>query len=259
MRRSFRNSIIVLISIICFVQTAEAQWPKKSQNYFGFLFKPLIPFGIVGDRPFEMTDIEIGNFETTISPSFGYTYGGVVRIGLTELLAIESGINYTKRNFQADYRLPDSNIVASDQVGFVNFEIPLNFLVYIKLSERFYMNTSLGASANYNPSNIRSLTNPEGAHLFIIEGRRFNFFTFDVNANVGFEFRTEKKGFFYLGISGKLPLVPAFQIATEYRNDLHSQVAYGRVEGATFAIDLKYFFHNSRNKGTQFKSGPIEQ
>jgi len=258
-RKIIRNIAILLLCTVCFGLTAEAQWPKKTQNYFGFLFKPLIPFGIVGDRPFEMTDIEIGNFETTISPSFGYTYGGVVRIGLTELLAIESGINYTKRNFRADYRLPDSNIVAKDQVGFVNFEIPLNFLVYIKLSERFYMNTSLGASANYNPSNIRSLTNPEGAHLFIIEGRRFNFFTFDVNANVGFEFRTEKKGFFYLGISGKLPLVPAFQIATEYRNDLHSQVAYSRVEGATFAIDLKYFFHNTKNKGKQFKPGPIEQ
>lgn len=259
MKRVFRNIIIVLVCTFCFAQTAKAQWPKKSQNYFGFLFKPLIPFGIVGDRPFKMVDTEIGNFETTISPTFGYTYGGVVRIGISDLLAIESGINYTRRNFRADYNLPDSNIVTSDEVGFVNFEIPLNFLVYIKLSERFYMNTSLGASANYNPSNIRSLTNPEGAHLFIFEGRRFRFFTYDVNANVGFEFRTEKKGFFYLGISGKLPLVPAFQIATEYRNDVHSQVAYGRVEGATFAIDIKYFFHNSRKKGTQFKSGPIEQ
>lgn len=259
MKRVLQNILIIFVCTICFVQTAEAQWPKKHQNYFGFLFKPLIPFGIVGDRPFEMEDQEIGGFETTISPSFGYTYGGVVRIGLSELLAIESGINYTKRNFRADYNLPDSNVVGKDEVGFVNFEVPLNFLVYIKLSDKFYMNTSLGSSVNFNPSNIRSTTNPEGAHLFIIEGRRFNFFTFDVNANVGFEFRTEKKGFFYLGISGKLPLVPAFQIATEYRNDVHSQVAYSSVEGATFAIDLKYFFHNSRKKGTQFKPGPIEQ
>lgn len=259
MNTSVRNILIVFICIFSFVKKVDAQWPKKAQNYFGFLFKPLIPFGLVGDRPFVIVDEEIGDFESRISPIFGYTYGGVVRVGLSERLALESGINYTKRNFRADYNLPDSNVVATDEIGFVNFEIPLNFLVYIKLGEDFYMNTSLGGSANYNPSNIRSTTNPEGAHLFIFEGRRFSYFNFDVNANVGFEYRTEEKGFFYVGISGKLPLTPAFQIATEYSNDLHSQVAYGQVEGATFAIDLKYFFHNSKRKGTQFKSGPIEQ
>lgn len=254
-----RNTLVLVICIFSVVNGAHAQWPKMSENHFGFLFKPLIPFGVVGDRPFDIVDEQIGNFETTISPIFGYTYGGAVRIGISERMAIESGINYTKRNFRADYNLPDSSITGTDEVGFVNFEVPVNFLVYIKLGQKFYMNTSLGASVNYNPSNIRSLINPSDAHLFILEGRRFQFFNYDVNANVGFEYRTEKKGYFYLGISAKLPLIPAFQLATEYRNDLHSQVAYGQVEGATFSFDIKYFFYNAQNKGTQFKPGPIEQ
>ncbi|MEX1191490.1 MAG: outer membrane beta-barrel protein [Brumimicrobium sp.] len=257
MRSVFQNIIILLIVFYTVVETpCLSQWEKKSQNYFGFQFKPLIPFGFVGDRPFDLTE---GNFETTISPTFGYSYGGVVRIGLSELLAIETGLNYTKRNFRADYSLPDSNIVDTDEIGFINFELPINFLVYIKLGNKTFMNTSMGASANFNPSNVRSTSTPEGAHLFVFEGRRNAFFTYDVNANVGFEYRTEKDGFFYLGISGKLPLVPVFQIATEYRNDTHSQVAFGQVEGATFSIDIKYFFHNARKRGVQPNKGPIEQ
>ncbi|MDX1653459.1 MAG: hypothetical protein R3277_13255 [Brumimicrobium sp.] len=255
MKSNVRN-IITTFFLCFFFGSVMGQWEKDRENYFGFLFKPLIPFGMVGDRPFTISN---DNFESTISPSFGYTYGGVVRIGLTELLAIESGINYTKRNFDVDYVLADSNVVGSDELGFVNFEIPLNFLVYIKLGRKAYMNTSLGASANYNPSNIRSVLNPTGAHLFIFEGRRSAFFTYDVNANVGFEYRTEKNGFFYFGISGKLPLIPVFEVATEYRNDTYSQVAYGQVEGATFSVDLKYFFHNVKRKESKFKAGPIEQ
>jgi hypothetical protein len=183
-----------------------------------------------------------------------------VRVGISDLLAIETGINYTKRNFNLDYEVADSNIVGQDDFGFVNFEVPVNFLVYIKLGNQAYMNTSIGASANYNPSNIRTLSNPEGIHLFIFEGKRLAYFNYNINANVGFEYRTKESGIFYLGVSGRIPFSPLMQVAAEYSYDTYDIVSLGLIEGATFSFDLKYFFHNNkRKKGVQFKGGPIEQ
>ena len=253
-----RNLLFIIIVVVSCNNNANAQAHRtKSENFFGIQVKPLIPFGLVGDQAFDMAE---DGFETTISPIFGYSYGGIVRIGLTELLAIETGINYTRRNYKASYSVPDSNVYAEDELGYVSFDIPLNFLVYIKLGKQIYMNVSIGASGNFNASNIRSVINPEGTHLFIFEGRRLNYFDFNANANVGFEYRTPNEGTIYLGLSGRVPFSSTLAIATEYRNGTNKTVAYGVVEGSTFALSLKYFFHNQkRKKGVQFEQGPIEQ
>lgn len=248
---------VFLLCIFC-INSAKSQiYRTKPENFFGVQVKPLIPFGLVGDKAF---DIKEDGFETNISPLVGYSYGGVVRIGLTELLAIETGINYTRRNYRASYSVPDSNVYAQDELGYVSFDIPINFLVYIKLGQQLYMNVGIGASGNFNASNIRSLINPEGKHLFIFEGRRLHFFDFNANADVGFEYRTPNSGTVYLGLSGRVPFSPTLAIASEYRNGTSKTISYGMVEGSTFSLSLKYFFHNQkRKKGTQFQGGPIEQ
>ena len=228
----------------------------KHNSFFGFQFRPLIPLSVVGDAPF---DIQEENFITTITTKMGYNYGGVIRVGISESMAIETGLSYTKRNYQTTFWVPDSNLVASSSLGIVNYDIPINMLVYVKLFDELYMNASLGGSLNFYPSNVRTTVNPFGQHLFIFEGRRGGFFSFDVNANVGFEYRTEKSGNFYLGISGKIPVSPIFLIASEYRYDTQRTVAFGQVEGASFSLDLKYFFHNETYKRDGFKPGPIEQ
>ena len=86
-----------------------------------------------------------------------------------------------------------------------------------------------------------------------------SFFSADINANVGFEFRTEKKGIFYLGASGKIPLSPVLRIATEYRYDTEKFVAFSEIQGAQVSLDLKYFIPYIKNKGPQYNGGPIEQ
>lgn len=254
------NKYIFLLTllVVSVAGTFAQSYRPKPENFFGLQFKPLIPFGLVGDKPFTIRN---ENFESKISPVFGYSYGGVVRIGMTELLSLETGLNYMRRNFRADHAVADSNVVATDYLGYVSFDIPLNLLVYVKLGQNIYMNVSGGASANYNASNIRSYIAPGNEkHVFIFEGKRLAFFDFNANANVGFEYRTEKSGTFYLGISARIPFTPNIAIATEYRYDTQSSVAYGLIDGATFALDVKYFFFNSKvKKGPQFSGGPIEQ
>lgn len=235
------------------------KYKKVSKSYFGLQIKPLIPLEIVGDKSFIIQD---GNFRSKISPTLGYSYGGIVRVGLTELLALETGINYTKRNFRADYTVIDSNLTAKDNIGYISFDVPLNLLVFVKLGKETFMNVAGGMSMNYNPSNVRSPLTPDEfkKDVFIFEGKRYNYFDFNVNAEVGFEYRTPKSGMFYLGMSGRIPFSPTLEIAAEYRYDTFHSVARGIVEGATFAFNLKYFFHNvTHKKGVQKEKGPIEQ
>ena len=225
-------------------------------NFFGFQYRPLIPLNVVGDRPFDM---EENGFTTTVSSRLGYNFGGIVRAGITDLMSIETGLGYTKRNYNLDFSVPDSNLQATNRIGFVNFDIPVNLLVYIKLGNDFFMNASLGASLNFYPSNVRTIVNPSSQHVFIFEGRRGGFFSNEVNANIGFEYRTQMSGIFYVGISGKIPVQPIFIVASEYRYDTQRNVSFGQVDGFTFSLDFKYFIHNPPKKGVQYKPGPIEQ
>jgi hypothetical protein len=120
------------------------------------------------------------------------------------------------------------------------------------------MNASLGVALTYKPSNIGILTTPGGKHTFTHTGRVNSKFGFELNANVGFEYRTEKNGFFYIGGSGRVPFKPIFDMIAQYKYDGIKTTLFGEVDGSFLSIDIKYFFPNINNKGLQFKPGPIE-
>lgn len=251
------RSILILFLLVSFFSFSQKKKKNTStENFFGLTYKPLIPFGLVGDKP---VDIQIESFTTNVKPTFGYTFGANIRAGITKLLAIETGILYTRKNYLTNFNLADSSLTAENNFGIINFDIPINLLVYIQLGEKLYANTALGVSLTYNPSNIRTQINPEGANLFIIQASRRGFFSGELNANVGFEYRTEKDGFFYLGFAGKIPFEPLLRVVSIYENDDYTIFNGAELSGATFALDLKYFFHNTKNKGRQFVKGPIEQ
>jgi hypothetical protein len=254
-KSALRAIRFVLVIVYLTSSSLLSQYKQKQMDYFGFQYRPLIPVGIVGDRPIEIGD---ENFSSIISPKLGYNFGGVVRFGLTQLISIETGLSYTRRTYGIQYLVPDSLLMSHNTVGFINYDIPVNLLVYITLGKEFYMNTSLGGSLNFYPSNVRNRALPGSQHQFIFEGRRGGFFSTDINANVGFEYRTEKSGIFYMGFSGKVPIQPIFIIATEYRFDTFREVRFGQVDGATLSLDFKYFFHTTPKKDPIFKPGPIE-
>jgi hypothetical protein len=82
-----------------------------------------------------------------------------------------------------------------------------------------------------------------------------------MNANVGFEFRTEKNGFFYLGGVARVPFKPLFDLYVQYdyTGTDYQSILHGPVDGSFLSIELKYFFPNIKNKGLQFQDGPVEQ
>ena len=257
-------NIKVLLSILLILNgtialRAQMQRPEKKEkfpSYFGLQFKPLIPGNFLGTSEVKLNNEQ---FFATFTQKFGYSFGANVRIGLTKLISLETGINQVQRNYNIDFSIPDSNLYAKNDFGIVNYDIPINALFYIQLTEKFFMNASLGGSVVYNPTNVATKLALSNGDVFIHEGRRFSKVGFEMSANFGVEYRTEKSGIFYFGTSGRIPLKPIFQIAAVYERQGYSRVAIGDMIGTYLSFDIRYYLPNIRNKGPQFMPGPIEQ
>lgn len=257
-----RIGLLIILSLLTLSAFGQSK-PKKEKvpSYFGFQVRPIFPTRFIGNSELtvDQSDPEQIFITTTITQKIGYSFGATVRAGLTKLIALETGINFNQRNFDLSMAQPDSSIVAKSDISFINYDIPLNALFYIRLADKWYMNASLGADITFSPTDVGIQTNPHTYHYFKQTGIVQHKVGADVNANIGFEFRTEKAGFFYIGGSGRVPLAPIFVLRTDYTYQGYSSTTYGQVDGSFLALDFKYFFPNIRNKGTQFKEGPIDQ
>lgn len=249
------KNLLVLVALFA-TFSGNAQVGKVAPpSYFGLQVRTLFPTQFIGSNSLEL---QKDGFYSTINQRIGYSFGGTVRVGVTELIAFDTGINFNQRYYSIDYSVPDSNITGSDQFGFIEYDVPINALFYIKLSEQWYMNASLGFAATFKPTNVQTSTQPFGFHQFIYTGLLRSKLGFDANANFGFELRTRKKGFFYIGGSARVPFSPLFDMIASYEWQGLSRRATGEIDGSYLSLDLKYFFPNIRNKGIQFQNGPIE-
>jgi hypothetical protein len=246
------------VSLASFAQNSDIKKEKKDKfpSYFGLQFKPLIAGNFLGSSQLKLNNEQ---FYAVINQKFGYSFGANVRIGLTKLISLETGINQVVRNYNIDYSIPDSNLYVQNDIGFLNYDIPLNALIYIQLSDKIFMNASLGGSMVYNPTDVATKLALQGGNVFIQEGRRFSKLAFEMNANFGAEYRTEKNGIFYVGISGRIPVKPIYEIAAVYERQSYIKKATGNLIGTYISFDFRYYLPNIKNKGVQFIPGPIDQ
>lgn len=226
----------------------------KFPSYFGLQVRPVFPTRFIGSPETVLTNKE---FSTTITQKMGYSFGATIRAGVTKLIAFETGINFTQRNFDISMSIPDSNVHATNDISFITYDVPLNGLFYIQLSEQFYMNASMGIALTFKPTNVGIFTQPGSYHSFTHTGKVSRKGAIDLNANIGFEYRTEKSGFFYIGGSARVPTKPLFDMIAQYKYQGYTNTVYGEIDGSFLALDFKYFFPNIRNKGVQSRRGPI--
>jgi hypothetical protein len=229
----------------------------KVPSYFGIHYRTVFPNNFVGSKSITLLNQE---FTSTCLQKTGYSIGATVRAGITKLIAFETGINLIHRNFNLNMSVADSNQFAERDLSFLSYDIPLNCLIYIKLNKSWYANASLGIAASYKPSTIGGVNNTGGNHSFIHTGYvdYKKKFTADFNGNIGFEFRSKKSGFFYLGGSVQIPLAPLFILAGMYKYEGYELVSLANVNGAFLSLDLKFFFPNTKSNGSTFRPGPIE-
>lgn len=225
----------------------------KLPSYFGVQVRSIIPTNFVGNP---ITTLQKDGLQASLQQTIGYSFGGIVRVGLTELIALETGINFSQRYFKVQGSIADSGIYVTNQLGFIQYDLPLNGLIYIKLTKRFFANASLGVTAGFKPTSIATQNNIDGSKFFYHTGFVNKKASLDLNGNLGFEFRSKKTGFYYLGTTVRLPLAPLFTYIATYRNQGYKVTQYGDVSGAFLGIDLRYFFRNV--KGQKEDKRPIE-
>lgn len=250
------KKLLVIFVFLCAMPTFAQVKKVAPPSYFGLHVRTLFPTQFIGTNTLEL---QKDGFFSTIQQRIGYSFGATVRAGLTKTVAFETGINFNQRYYNVDFSVPDSNVAGSSDFGFIEYDIPLKGLVYIRLSERWYSSAALGFALTFKPTNVQIFEQPIGTpHRFIYTGLLRRKYSIDALASFGFEYRTDKKGFFFIGGSARVPFSPIFDLVASYEWQGTSRRTFGAMDGSYLSLDLKYFFPNIRNRGMQFQDGPIE-
>lgn len=259
------KNVSALLLFCLFLNVVNAQDKSKDNpnktkerfpSFFGIQFKPLFATDFITTSQLSLKGNEIN---ANYRQKFGYSFGGTVRIGLTKIINLETGINFVQRKYDINYSIHSATVQldTSAQFGIIAYNLPINALFYIKLGKGFYANGSLGASVGILPTDVW-VKNPINAHeRFQHEGRRVTKVFGEMNANVGFEYRAKKIGSFYLGASIAMPFRPLYNIDATYFANGYQEVLYGKISGSYITLDIRYYFQNNGEKNRL--RGPIEQ
>jgi hypothetical protein len=216
----------------------------------GISFRPIFPMGILntGAQTTSVTDT-LGTllYSSTLTPKFGFTAGMVVRYGFTKMISLEAGINYVQRKYSLDF---DRNgLITTSDFTIIGYEVPVQAMFFVKLAERFYMDAGAGLQLDIFPSDIYTSDTAfrhYSARNSIVNGGAI--------ANLGWEYRTKKIGFFYLGASYHVPFTEIYTSkVSAVENNVALQSGFFGLNGSYLTFDVRYFFHEfplpQRKKG----------
>ncbi len=198
----------------------------------------------------ESTDEDLG-VKFTQGLKSGFAGGMVIRRGFSDLLSLEAGINYVKRKYSL--KIQDRDLEINSSYRIIGYEIPVSLLVYIQLGEQLYMNVSMGPSLDMFASSVQNFDSNFNQVSF-----RNHVMQAAVLANLGWEWRTEKSGYFYIGASYHRPFQYIYLSEIEYYipNKLPTEPnAYSESEllGNYLTLDFRYFFHEDPETKKQRK------
>jgi len=207
---------------------------------FGIQIKPIIPSSLfnTGEQLLDQNNVFF-----SVKPKLGYSFGMVIRKGLTKSLSLETGINYLKRGYDLSIDARDLNFNESSNFNLISYEIPISLLVYVKLSREMYMNVSGGLSMDIYPSDLYTFS-PSFQNDVIVS----DWIQTSLIANVGWEYRTEESGYFYLGGSYHRPFSPIAKEIVWYNGNGRDERPIFELIGNYVTIDFRYFFHEDPEK-----------
>lgn len=256
MRQFLLFLIGILIAFPCWAQDDKAPQTITA----GFEFRPIFPASFLktGDQ-----SVSNGDFDVLISPKFGFSAGMTIRYGFHKRLALETGINFVQRNYNLTIHR-DSAIIdpinstptydSKSDFTIIGYEHPIKLLVFVRLAERFYMNAAAGFQLTFFPSDIftsdqeSSKTGQHFNHSSLrlgFDGKPGNdgFISGGAIANLGWEYRTKKIGYFYLGATYHVPFSDIYNSRFQYVDEFHtSTVQQIGLNGSYLTFDVRYFF-----------------
>lgn len=234
---------LVLAVLFCLVGHAQERVLTA-----GFQLKPMIPVSFLSGDNFSRS---IEGVTLTMKNAPGYSAGMVVRKGITKTISFETGINIVQRNFTLGLAVDSSAFEEQSSVRIIGYEIPLLGLVYIRLSERIYMNAALGVSLDMFPSVNVGNNSFSGAFQHLAYRR--NWMQVGLLSNLGWEYRSKEKGIYYLGFSFHRPFTQIYQNQFTVFRPGPDLTAVNGLRGSYFTIDLRYFFNEPPERKVKSK------
>lgn len=235
MRKLYLILLFTIIKLNCLAQV--------NTTLFGFCFRPIFPSKFLRTEPKDYTN---NTTSFNLAQNSGYTTGALIRKGVTKRLSIETGILYTKRNY--DFTITDSAYSGNGDFSIISYEIPINALVFIQLDKQLWMNVALGGSLDIFPSDIFTYKD-----YFLNYAARKSKINSGVIANIGLEYRTKKSGIIYLGTSYHRSINTIYDSLIEYypTNDyklLPKSTGRTSLQGDYLTVDVRYYFHEDPEK-----------
>lgn len=232
MMRSIVGATTILL--MCIAQLGHAQ---QGVTTFGVQAKPVFPLSYFDPS----ISLEREHLRGTVTLDGGFAFGMNVRVGLTRMLSLETGLGQIQRRYSFSIANDTSGYAEGSEVRYVGYELPLVLLVYLRLGERSYMNTALGFSADFYPSDAQR--DVQEGRIYVYRNR---WVQAGVLGNIGVEYRTEKSGILYLGTTFHRPfnaMATADLTYYDIPRSFFPHVMRGALSGAYLTMDFRYYFH----------------
>ena len=215
---------------------------QNSKTTFGLQYKPIIPTAY-----FNAGDLikSSDSYNFSLKPKYSNSFGMVIRHQINKTFSVESGLNYTQRNFKLSITNSTINLADFTAFGMRSYEFPMQLLTYVRASENWYLNIAFGISHNVLASNIFSYGEEKNDFFFQNTYRKNGGYS-ALLANIGLEYRTESKGYYYFGASLHRPWKAIGRIYPEYDDKTNifnkNKEFYFDMLGNFVTIDFRYFF-----------------
>lgn len=252
---------------------------RKNFVSLGLEVSPIIPTGLFNVAGTRITN-QAENIRFTLRPSVSYRFGAALRfdifnfkkLQLGNMFTFNTGIFYTQRAYKVyvdDVSNPVQDVsLISDKFRFTSFEVPLMLQLHLQASNRIWVNFALGTGLEFYPSQVYTTTAEQengpkqGQEGFYLQytARKFLLLA-PIKASFGVEYRTEKSGYFGLGVSISRPIPYMADTYLEYwkrdGNDIYAVYPYGSKgdnntpmvnQGMYLSVDFRYYFQPSRNE-----------
>lgn len=225
----------IFLFVLLFLLIQGRSYGQENVLTVGIQYKPIIPGEIFNTGSVKLSE---NNIDVELDPRFGNAVGMVVRKGITESVSIETGLNFVRRNYDIHINDLDSSLNESSDFKFIGYEMPVLGLVYVQLGKELFMNAAGGVSLDFFPSDIFT-ADRYYAHSTI----RRNWIQTSLLANIGFEYRTRKSGYFYLGASFHRPFRSIAFTGIDYIGNSKKHFFPTELSGNYLTLDIRYFFH----------------
>ena len=230
---------ILIILLFFFVFSAK---PQNNRTTFGLQYKPIIPAAYFNSSHLNKSS---SAYDFNLIPKYSNSFGMVIRHKINKTFLLESGLNYIQRNFKL---AATNNTIGLDDFtnfGVRSYELPIQLLTYVRVSEYWHLNLAFGISHNVLASDIFSYG--EYNQNYFQNTYRKNGGYRALLANVGMEYRTGAKGHYYFGSSLHRPWQPIAKIYPEYdetpTNKFNNDEKFSlEMIGNFVTIDFRYFF-----------------